>query len=57
MAATNKLFIFIGIAPAFYEVLFARPERLYLLRHQTVIPATITSNGSKNWLVMIIHFC
>jgi len=57
MAATNKLFIFIGIAPAFYEVLFARPERLYLLRHQTVIPAMTTNSGSRNWLVMIIHFC
>jgi hypothetical protein len=57
MAATNKLFIFIGIAPAFCQLLFARPERLYLLRHQTVIPAMTTNNGSKNWLVMIIHFC
>ena len=56
MAATSKLFIFIGIAPAFCELLFAFLERPYLLRHQTENPAITTTSGNRNWLVMRTQF-
>ena len=56
MAAINKPFIFIGIAPAFYAVLVTGPETPYLLRHQTENPAITTASGNKNWLVMRTQF-
>ena len=52
MAAISRLFIFIGIAPAFCEVFFAGRTAPYLLRHQTEIPVPITMRGIKSKLVI-----
>src|SRR5690242_13927614 len=56
MAATSKLFIFIGIAPAFCERLDNDLASGYLLRHQTENPAITTASGNRNWLVMRTQF-
>jgi hypothetical protein len=55
IAATSKLFIFIGVAPALCELLFADPAAAYLLRHQTDIPVPITMSGIKSKLVIPTH--
>ena len=55
MAAISKPFIFIGIAPAFRELLFAALGTSYLRRHQTDNPVPITNKGIKNKLVIPTH--